>query len=959
MLVVAGAGTGKTTVLTERVARLVQRKLAKPGEIVALTYTIEAANELRRRVQAKLKGEARDLQALNFHSYAFALLDKHKRNFQVLDDFDLRVFLRQRLPELPLNIFRRAADPGKFLNNLTDFFSRCHDELVPAARYSQYVDDVKAGRAPLPRVSSSKDHDALTPEEIVARCQEIAAVYGKVEAMLAANNLGTFGMQITGAVELLRERPEVLAEERAKARYILVDEFQDSNEALLELVRLLAGDEQNVFAVGDPDQAIYHFRGASAAAFESFRRAFPTVEHVALAENYRSLSPILGSAYRVIQKNQMVAAAPQLALVREGLQSAREAQARAQGEALAPARVGLIIHDGGEQEAFHIASDIEESVRAGAAYSDFCVLYRMASHREDLVDELRRRAIPFVVEGLDALEVSDVRDVLAAMRALTAPSENAPLLRFAALREFGLAPQKLREQLAASKRDTAFYSVLGETPAGKKVIAAIAEMNKLAPPHATKAAAYLEAVRKRFAFGASKAMQTFVAFVAAWERKPIAGDGTVLAFLKYLDMFREFGGTVPLPPEDEDDAVRLMTAHTAKGREFRHVYVVRVSQSSFPMSYREVLFEFPRELRGDAAAGRDSKDLHAEEERRLFYVAMTRAQDSLTLMAKKDWRSGNVPTVYLREMLEQKDASTLWEQRAPRAVTLDLAAAAAALPGVSAVAPWLMLPSRTELATMALSASAIESYETCPLKFKIKYDWRLSEEPTAALQYGGIMHALLKQYYDQVLAGNTPSDDAMLAQFRAELATTRIDDPTQRMLYEREGAQQLADFLAARRADAGTFTVLSTEQTFRVEIEGITVSGRIDRIDRLADGAIQIVDYKTGKAKDEKDAKESLQLSIYALAAPKIDAAWKPDRLVLYNLVTNTGVASKRTPAALRRTEEKVREVAGRIRAGDFEADPGFHCKWCGYKDLCPAIEQSSEEGLVNIEKRGTAGGVN
>jgi len=152
MLVVAGAGTGKTTVLTERVARLIQRKLAKASEIVALTYSIEAANELRKRVQQRLKGQsARELQALNFHAYCYQLIEKHKRSFQVLDDVDLRVYLRQRLHDLPLDIFRKAADPGKFLNNLTDFFSRCHDELVTAARYACYVDDLKAGRRRLPQ----------------------------------------------------------------------------------------------------------------------------------------------------------------------------------------------------------------------------------------------------------------------------------------------------------------------------------------------------------------------------------------------------------------------------------------------------------------------------------------------------------------------------------------------------------------------------------------------------------------------------------------------------------------------------------------------------------------------------------------------------------------------------------------------------------------------------------------
>jgi len=265
-----------------------------------------------------------------------------------------------------------------------------------------------------------------------------------------------------------------------------------------------------------------------------------------------------------------------------------------------------------------------------------------------------------------------------------------------------------------------------------------------------------------------------------------------------------------------------------------------------------------------------------------------------------------------------------------------------------------MLPARPEVTTMPLSPSAIEAYEDCPLKFKLKYDWRLPEEPSAALQFGGIIHKLLREYFDQVKAGSTPPDEQVLAQFRAELAQARIDDPLQRELYERDGVQQLADFLAARRADAGTLEVLSTERQFKVELAGVMVSGRIDRIDRMPDGSVWIVDYKTGKAKDQKDADKSLQLSIYALAAAKFDPQLTPARMVLYNMVTNAAVVTKRTPEALQKAAAKVCEVAAAVRAGNFAPKPGYHCKWCGYQDLCPA----TEEKLVKIEKLVTAGGV-
>ena len=954
MLVVAGAGTGKTSVLVERAARLVERKLAKPNEVVVLTYTLDAAAELRARLASRLKSESKGrLRALNFHSYCYDLLQSHGRVFDVLEDVDLRVFLRQRLSDLPLNIFRKAADPGRFLSNLTDFYSRCQDELVSAQHYADYVAEVKADRAPLPRVSSSKDHVELGREEIIARCEEIAAVYRKVEAMLAADNLGTFGMQITRAVELLRADASALAAERAKARFILVDEFQDSNQALIELVRLLAGEEQNVFAVGDPDQAIYRFRGASAAAFDSFRRAFPATNEVALAENYRSLSPVLEIAYRVIQGNQIVPGASQMSLVREPLRSARS-EAAAKGSAPAASPVAIVSHSGDEHEAFEVVEEIIARHDAGGiAWRDFCVLYRQKDHRDDLVPLLREREVPFVVEGLDALETTEVRDLLAALRAAVWPAESASLLRFAAFPEFGVEAEKLREHLGAAKRDTPLVALLDLSAGGKKVLAAIAEVNRAAPPKETTPLAFAEHVAKRFALDRrSPALRVFFDFIEKWQTKPLAERGDITEFLEYLESYRDFGGMVPLEAAAEEDAVRLMTVHAAKGREFPHVYVIRASSGSFPTHFREPLFEFPPGLRADAeVAQREPKDLHAEEERRLFYVAMTRAKDSLTLLGCRRGKDP-YPAGYLREIAGGGPGA--WSSRAARVFTVDLAAAAAAMPEMSVVSPWLALPVRAAVREMPLSASAIEAYETCPLKFKIRYDWRLPEEPSGALLYGSVMHGVLKSFFEQVKAGNPPPDEAVLGQFRGELAAAKFSDELKRTLYERDGVRQLTDFLAAWRAQPQPPEVLSTERNFRVQIGAVTVTGRIDRIDRCADGAIAILDYKTGKPKEEKDAERSLQLSIYALAAP-LEFQLTPSRLVFYNLVTNEAVAVGRTPVQLARAVDRVREVSENIRAGNFAPETGYHCKWCGYVDLCPA----TEEKLVKIEKRVTAGGVN
>ena len=287
MLVLAGAGTGKTSVLTHRIERLVREGHAYPHEILALTYTRNAANEMRDRVGKLLGGK--EVNAATFHDYCLDLLKRVHKDFGVLDDKDLWIYLRRRLRDLRLEHYIRAANVAQFLNDLLDFVSRCHDELVTPEKYAEYVARLERKEVPIPRVAKSKN--VLDDAEVLGRCREIARVFTTMERWLAEENLGTFSHMITRAHSLLHNDANVLAEARARARFILADEFQDANFAQIQILARLVGAEGNIFAVGDPDQAIYRFRGASSAAFELFDSHFPNAKRVVLEKNRRSTTP--------------------------------------------------------------------------------------------------------------------------------------------------------------------------------------------------------------------------------------------------------------------------------------------------------------------------------------------------------------------------------------------------------------------------------------------------------------------------------------------------------------------------------------------------------------------------------------------------------------------------------------------------------------------------------------------
>ncbi|MFZ1133540.1 MAG: ATP-dependent DNA helicase [Candidatus Korobacteraceae bacterium] len=969
ILVVAGAGTGKTTVLASRVVRLIEDKLADPREILAVTYTRNSAHDLMKRIARLWKGSddtaslaqvaESGLKIGTFHAYCFKLLRDAGQRFDLIDDIDLYVLLRRNQEDLKLQYYVKAATPGQFLDGLGDFFERCHDELRTPEDYDDYVAKLESKQIPLPRVMRGGQAETMTEDEVLGRCHEIARIFHHVEDMLAAENLGTYSHVITRAIRLLRDPKNAAHLERAResARFVLVDEFQDSNVAQIELTRLLAGEKASVFAVGDPDQAIYRFRGATAGTFDHFLRTFGVerVKRVTMSENRRSTDFILRSAYSVISHN------PQITSVelpggerweREPLRPMRKAMPKP----VLPVRIKA--WDDAASEAAFVAGEIERMHSEGRPWGDFAVLYRNHSHCNALVEELLERSIPLGVTGLDLLSTPGVRDMLAGLRAVMG-GDAVSLLRVTALPVFKVDGEELRTVLAAAEKGCALESSLEKVSGGSNVITVLAEVRHHIQRLQNKALAACGIVQNHFGITASPDTAAFTEFVQGWSRKPrqISAEGTLSEFLEYLDYFTEGKGRVTAPeeadeetpaslqmefgqtqgPQRQDDAVRLMSTHTAKGLEFPVVFVMRATHPSFPSSYREELVEFPNELRDrDTRFEDDAKEAHKQEERRLFYVAMTRAEDALVLCGKKGTgKKDPTPPGYLRDLVaagEKALRGCIEYGTVSRGELVgDIHASAAPLPRII---EWMGLPALQQTTTRRLSASAIERYERCPLSYKLAAEWKLPEAPAANLQYGAAMHSALLACFDALRKGRPMSVDEVVRYFLDQFAKAKIDDPTQRRLYERDGAMQLQLFLESRAAQPyGKVAML--EHSFHCEVAGTPVAGRIDRVDEDEDGYV-IVDYKTGNPKSQDLADRSLQLSIYALAM----SASKPVKLLVFqNLGDNSAVVTLRSPESLRKAETRIAAAASGIAAGEFEPTPGTHCNWCGYRTICPEKE--------------------
>ncbi len=945
MLVLAGAGTGKTTVLVERIAWLIEQGHAKPEEILAITFTDNAADELKARVEKRLRRKApmfkTTIFAGTFHAYCLGILKRAGQDFNLLLPEDVYVFLRQRIDQLGLKRFIKPADLGQFLEDLKNFFDRCHEELVGPEKFQEYVDCLRPG-AGLPRNCRSKAVQEMGEQETIERWQEIARVYTNAMRLLERENLGTFGMMIRNAVRLLESDKELLERERRKARFILIDEFQDCNSSNIILAELLAGEEQNIFAVGDPDQAIYRFRGASSAAFEEFQNRFPRTEGVVLDENQRSRGNILRVAFAAINENPPVQSlGERVQFQRAPLQSGRDRRDQQEGRFAFDEPVEIVISGTHEGEAAVIGEEIARlRGHQGPGESSMAVLYRQHVQREEVMAELAAREIPFIVIGLNVLETAMARDLLALAVAAGNDNDADSLFRVCALPKFNVNAGELRKKLSAASGQKSFKAVLQTVESAAPVLAALKEAREFIAQQKLTAEGALTYLVRQFGLPEDDpVVRAIVRFVAAWKEKAFVRDASLPEFLQYLEYYQQGRGIIPLFTEAQmdqlqrsyPDAVQLMSVHAAKGLEFEHVWLLRVTSGAFPTYFKESLFEFPPALRSSIAVG-EGKVVHDQEERRLFYVAITRARDRLSIGSRPGkGKKDPTPPGFLRTLIGDrrlKGSLTTNDSNGSGSARLPLEP--------SPVGRWMLLPPAFAKDEMALSANAVQSYSTCPMKFKLERDWKIPGEAAAAMQYGFAIHTVLKNYYDPAAHAEVWSIEDAVAAFKREFAKGYIDDPVQRRMYEERGEEQLRTLLQS--SPRGSVEVMAAEHKFSFKLGDREIKGRIDRIDRLEDGVVRVIDYKTGAPKDRKFADESLQLSIYAMAVAQMNLT--PRELVLANVQDNSQAVSFRTPKQLESARAEIDKAAEGIARGEFDAKPGQHCRWCDYRRLCPATEQ-------------------
>jgi DNA helicase II / ATP-dependent DNA helicase PcrA len=608
VLVIAGAGSGKTRVLTRRIAHLMNAIGVKPPEILAITFTNKAAGEMRERLADLVGPPARAAWVMTFHAACGRILRKeaprlgYRTNFTIYDSADQNRLVKACLEEL-------ERDPKRFTpRGIHSQISNAKNQLIGPEEYKS-------------RVASFYD-------------QTVADVYELYQRRLFNANAVDFDDMLYLTVDVLERFPEAAAQWQKSFRYVLVDEYQDTNHAQYRFLQLLAQQHNNVFAVGDPDQSIYAFRGADIRNVLEFERDFPGAKTIALEQNYRSTNNILEAANGIIEHNRERKPKNLWSELGEG----------------DPVRVVEVEDE--HAEARYVAAEIAMLVEQGYSGSEVAVFYRTNAQSRVLEDVLVRQGVAYqVIGGPRFYERAEVKDVIAYLQVIDNPYDAVSLLRIANRPRRGIGDSTLAKLMSfADDAEMSLWEAMDRTEAagvGTAPAKAVASFRTtiqslMSAAEEQNVAELIESVLDRTGYlesleaertieaqGRIENLQELVALAREWLET--ATEPSLSAFLQEVSLYSDQDAI-----RGEGSLVTLMTLHNAKGLEFRAVYLIGMEEGIFPHS-------------------RSIEEQGIEEERRLCYVGMTRAMERLTLLHASSrmlygGRSYNLPSRFLDEL---------------------------------------------------------------------------------------------------------------------------------------------------------------------------------------------------------------------------------------------------------------------------------------------------------------------
>lgn len=943
LLIVAGAGTGKTTVITRRLAWLIFSGRAKAEEILALTFTDKAAEEMEERVDRLLPYGYVDLWVSTFHSFGERILKDNALeigldpNFKLLTPVDAWQMMRKNLSRFQLDYYRPLGSPTRFIQALVQHFSRLKDENVRPEEYLKLAEK---------KLKEAKNNEE---KEKAEKILEVANAYRIYEEIKTEKGRLDFGDLIVKTLEIFQKRKSILEKYRSQFKYILVDEFQDTNWAQYELLKLLASPKNNLTVCADDDQALYRWRGAAYTNSIQFTRDYPEAKIVVLKENYRNKQNILDLAYQFIQLNNPDRLEFQLSKKPiKGVFLTKKLKTVRQG-------VGIISHlhlKTQEEEANEVVKKIIELKKENPQllWSDFAILVRANAYADLFIQKLSQLEIPYqFVASRGLYRQPEIMDLISFLKLLDNYHESTALYRFISLPIFKFDSLDLMNLMHYSRRKNLSLfetfeksDLLAIKPETRKEIAKILEIlrkfTEIAKRKTVGQVLYqfieesglLKIWSKEESVEDLKRIANLRQFFKKIEEFEMTNDDrSFKAFIDQINLEMEAGeeGSLQELVEEGPEAVRVMTVHQAKGLEFPYVFIVNLVDKRFPSIERKEPIEMPIELIKEIIP---EGDYHLQEERRIFYVAMTRARDGLFFTSAEDY--GGVrkkrPSRFLQELGLVKDSKiTSYQQQKLK------------LTPFKVDETLLQVRKNIEVLPKKFSYTQLHVFEICPKQYKYAHILQIPGRPKFTFSFGHSIHNTLRDFYRQYKEREKlPTLEELLTIYEKNWLDEWYDSKEQEIEMKERGRRSLIEFY---KKHEGKFKIPKfIEKEFNVKIGNYTVKGVIDRIDRVeiekksGIDHVEIIDYKTGEI--PKDIKYELdQLLIYALAVREVFHDI-PVKLTYYYTDYNQPISFTDFEDELANFKEKIIASIEKILKSDFTATPNpWKCRNCDFREIC------------------------
>lgn len=951
LLIVAGAGTGKTTVITKKIAHLIEEGHATPEEILALTFTEKAAAEMQQRVDESLDVGYADLHISTFHSFAQSLLEEYGLHIglpdssRLLTQTDAWLLMHKHIYDFDLDYFRPMGNPYRHIHALIAHFQKCKDELISPEKYMEYAE----------AASANKDTTQIIDKSVSV---ELAKAFHAYQQMLLNDGSMDFADLQYYALKLLEERPNISKVLSSKYKYVLVDEFQDVNWAQYRLVQLLSTGGQ-LCVVGDDDQSIYAFRGASVANILRFHEDYPDARDIVLTENYRSGQKILDVSYASVQHNNPDRLEEKLSINKELTSNTEDG--------------GSVVHEQFPtvfEEAEFVTNKIVALHEEGIPLHEIAILVRANAHSRPFLETLKRKGIPtYHVAASGLFRQPIIMDAINALRCVYNLSDSLSLFHVLRMSSIAFPPQDLQSIIYHAKKKSQWYwHVLGQAEAlplsdlaKKKSSHVVGVLNRaLQKAQEERPSAILYYLFEKLgvfatltaveAAGDSSALREiqytkqFFDLISTYEQEHV--HVRVPELLHYLELLDKSGDTGSIQPFDHTlDAVQIMTVHASKGLEFDAVFVVNMVQDRFPTRRRGGDIEIPLDLVNEQLP---EGDFHLQEERRLFYVAVTRARTKVYLTSADSY--GGVRKKKVSKFIHEIEG--LLESNVTSVTTKK---------GFEDPSHARELQHAKDLPLpKTFSFSQIRSYQTCPYQYKLSHIVKLPMKGSASFSFGNTIHNTLERFYKKVRQLNTaqqvslfdsPAKDMMegiqippvedlLATYENCWIPDWYETKQQRKTYKTKGKKLLIGLYNRHEKEQSWHVPLFLESSFRIKIDNYTITGKIDRVDKLADGSLEIIDYKTGQAKEALSTDDKDQLLLYQIAAeslPQYINEGGVSKLTFHYVNEDIRTGFLGTQKDKERVTKKVTKTLDAIHERDFTAKPSKQiCGRCDFRNICP-----------------------